>query len=252
MSLFDVLLPDGISLLLALGFVLLTFLTSAFTAAVGVGGGVLLLAVMATFLSPALLLPVHGAVQVGTNAGRALVLARHVEPKIVALFTAGGVAGVAVGAAVFASLSMATLQLLLAGFILFSVWVPVGRAEPIPLAGYLGVGAVASFCTMFIGGTGPFLAAFLSPDRYPRHKVVATHASCMALQHLLKVAAFGWLGFAFGPWLGLVVAMIASGFLGTLVGRRILDWLPERAFRQAFRAVLTALALRLLWAALSG
>ena len=41
--------------------------------------------------------------------------------------------------------------------------------------------------------------------------------------------------------------MIASGFAGTLLGGRILDKVPERAFGTAFRVVLTIFALKLLW-----
>jgi uncharacterized protein len=41
--------------------------------------------------------------------------------------------------------------------------------------------------------------------------------------------------------------MIALGFLGTVVGRRFLDRLPEASFARGFRLVLTLLALKLLW-----
>jgi uncharacterized membrane protein YfcA len=41
--------------------------------------------------------------------------------------------------------------------------------------------------------------------------------------------------------------MIGLGFLGTLVGTRLLDRLPERSFARAFRLVLSGLALKLVW-----
>ena len=102
---------------------------------------------------------------------------------------------------------------------------------------------------MFVGGTGPFVAAFVSPDRFGKEPTVATHAACMTFQHGLKVVVFGMLGFAFGPWIPLLVAMVMGGFLGTLAGRVVLLKLPERAFAIAFKTVLTLLALRLLWSA---
>ena len=46
--------------------------------------------------------------------------------------------------------------------------------------------------------------------------------------------------------------MIASGFVGTLTGRRILQRLPERLFTRLFRAVLTLLGLRLLLLGFTG
>lgn len=100
---------------------------------------------------------------------------------------------------------------------------------------------------MFVGASGAFVAAFLDPDRLGRHGVVATHAACMTVQHGLKVGAFAALGFPFLPWLPFLFAMIGVGFLGTLVGRRILDLVPDSRFALAFRILLTLLALRLLW-----
>ncbi len=110
---------------------------------------------------------------------------------------------------------------------------------------------LGSFCTMFVGATGPFVASFISPDRLERHAVVATHGACMTLQHTLKVVAFGFLGFAFLPWAPLLVAMIGAGFVGTLIGRRVLDRLPHDVFARFFKVVLTLLALRLLYAAVA-
>jgi len=134
-------------------------------------------------------------------------------------------------------------------FILAVVWLPKIKASHIPNRGFALVGIVGSFCTMFVGATGPFVASFITPDRMQRHVVVATHGACMTVQHALKVAAFGFLGFAFLPWAPLLAAMIGAGFLGTMLGRRMLDRLPHQVFARAFKAILTVLALRLLYAA---
>jgi uncharacterized membrane protein YfcA len=53
------------------------------------------------------------------------------------------------------------------------------------------------------------------------------------------------LGFAFWAWLPLIVAMIVSGYAGTVAGVRILRWLPEDRFRAWFKVVLTLLGLDL-------
>ena len=64
--------------------------------------------------------------------------------------------------------------------------------------------------------------------------------------------AFGVVGFAFGPYLPLLAGLLASGFAGTYAGRHLLHRLPERAFRLGLKAILTAIALRLLYGAASG
>ena len=55
------LLPSDLAVVSAGGLVALSFFTSALTAAVGIGGGVVLLAVMASFLPPLVVLPVREA-----------------------------------------------------------------------------------------------------------------------------------------------------------------------------------------------
>lgn len=245
------LLPPGVSALAAIGLVALSLLTSALTAAAGIGGGLLLLSIMATFLPPAILIPTHGVVQLGSNAGRAALMRRQIDRHIVVPFALGSLLGVAVGAKLFVALPTPTLQIVLGIFILASVWLPKLKTSTIPNRGFVVVGMLGSFCTMFVGATGPFVASFISPDRLERHAVVATHGACMTLQHTLKVVAFGFLGFAFLPWAPLLVAMVGAGFVGTLIGRRVLDRLPHDVFARIFKVVLTLLALRLLYAAVS-
>ena len=71
----------------------------------------------------------------------------------------------------------------------------------------------------------------------------------MTFQHLFKVIAFGMLGFAFGPYIPLLVGLLAFGAFGTYAGRAVLNRLPEKVFRVGLQAILTLLALRLLYAA---
>lgn len=245
------LLPPEVTPGFAIVLVVLSYFTSALTAVVGVGGGIFLISVMASFLPPAIVIPIHAVVQLGSNGGRAALMRRDIDWRIAMLFAMGAIVGIVVAAKIFVALTTQTLQLLLGLFILVSIWTPKFKASSIPIKGFPLVGAVATFCTMFVGATGPFVAAFLSPERLGRHKVVATAASCMITQHVLKVVAFGYLGFHFLPWLPIVAAMVIVGFLGTLSGRKLLDRIPEHLFVQVFRVVVTLLALRLLWAALS-
>lgn len=245
------LLPPGLSELAAAGLVALSLLTSALTAAAGIGGGLVLLGVMASFLPPAVVIPIHGVVQLGSNAGRAALMRQHIDRHIIVPFALGSVLGIIVGAKLFVALPTPTLQMILGLFVLASVWLPKLKTWRISNRGFTVVGIVGSFCTMFVGATGPFVASFITPDRLPRHAVVATHAASMTLQHTLKVVAFGFLGFAFLPWAPLLLTMVCAGFLGTMLGRRLLDRLPHQIFARVFKIILTVLALRLLYAALT-
>lgn len=243
------LLPNGVSPILGLGLVTLSFITSGMTAAAGIGGGVVMLSVLASVLPPLVVLPIHGLVQVGSNAGRGFLLREHIDWRLLMLFSLGAIVGIAIGAKMFVALPIGILRGVIAVFILYSVWAPKLKPSNLPYPAYAAVGAVTSFATMFVGGTGSLVAAFLSPERFGRHGMVATHASCMTVQHTLKVIAFGFIGFAYLPWALLIAAMIGTGFLGTIVGRKLLGRMNEKTFRFIYRSVLTVLALRLLWSA---
>lgn len=232
------------------GFYVLSFFTSAMTAAAGIGGGIVMLAALTTVYPPFVLIPVHAIVQLGSNGGRAAIMPRHVLWRYLPAFLAGAIVGGVAGAQIFAELPTSLLRIILALFILYTVWGPQPKALAPSNRTFVGVGFAASFAGIFVGGTGPLIASFIAAASKERLAVVATHAAFMVFVHIIRIAAFGLLGFAFAPYAGFVIGMIATGFLGTVAGRYFLDRIPERAFRIAFKTILTALALRLLYAAM--
>ena len=70
------LVPPGTTPGAALALLCLSFFTSALTGALGLGGGVMMLAAMTQLLPPAVLLPVHGVVQIGRASCRERVSIR--------------------------------------------------------------------------------------------------------------------------------------------------------------------------------
>ncbi len=244
-SLIQLVVPPDISLGAAAALIALSFVTSTLTGALGLSGGLLMLAAMTQLLPPVVLVPVHGVVQVGSNAGRAVIMRRDIARALVLPFLLGSLVGVTMGAQIVGMLPRSVLLIVLGAFILWSVWTPKLRPAHLPARWFTLVGAVSSFCTMFVGATGPLVAAFLVPDPLTRHQSVATHAAFMTLQHGLKVAAFTALGFGFLPWLPMLALMIGLGFLGTMLGRRLLDHMPEKRFATWFRLMLTALAVKI-------
>jgi len=244
-SLLPALLPPELPAWAALLLIALSAFTSFISAAFGLGGGVLLLAVMAELLPLAALIPVHGVIQIGSNAGRALVMVRHVQAAVLLPFLLGGVIGAALGGVLAVRVPPWLLYFGLGAFVLWAAW---GRGVP-PLGRRMVAlgGAVSSFLTMFFGATGPFVAAVIKTLNLGRMEHVGTFAACMVLQHGLKIAVFGLLGFAYGPYLPFIVAMIATGFLGTVIGRRLLHHMGDTNFQRILTVVLTLLALRLLW-----
>lgn len=240
------LLPEGLAPAIALLLIGVSFLTSAITAAFGIGGGVAMLGALAGTVPPGVIIAVHGLVQVGSNLGRTIVQRAHTLWPLVGRFAIGSLVGVVIGAYVVVALPERILLGLLGAFILVMTWVPKPRIPGLASTGIVIGGGLASIVTMFVGATGPFVQALLLPLGLEKRQLVATHAACQTVQHLLKIVAFTALGFAFADWLPLIAAMIASGFLGTIAGTKLLEKLPERWFLIAVKAALTLIAADLL------
>ncbi len=230
----------------------ISLLGSFITAALGLGGGVLTMATMALFLSPVVLIPVHGVVQFGSNFGRALLMYRNVLTEIMPMFLIGTILGAIIGGQVVIVLPIALLQIILALFILYSVWVPSFQASKPKNRTFIGVGAVGAFTTMFVGATGPVIAPFVLAACKNRNQVVGTHAALMSLQHAFKIITFGFLGFVFAPYIPLLIGLLIFGFAGTYMGKLALNCLPEHLFRVLLKGVLTLMALRLMFDAAKG
>jgi uncharacterized membrane protein YfcA len=247
------LLPEGIAPWAAALLVAASFFTSALTAAFGVGGGIAMLALLGLFTPVAALIPVHGAVQLGSNTGRAWTQRANIRTEIAGPFIAGSIVGGIAGAFVVVQLPDAVMKLVLGAFIIVIVWMAIPGIDRLGRAGLALASAVLAVLTMLFGATGPLLSAvFQQMFAGDRKALVATHAAAMTVQHALKVVIFGLAGFAFGDWLPLVLAMVASGYLGTLYGTTMLDRLDEATFKRWFRIGVTLLALDMIRRGIAG
>ncbi|MBN7786981.1 sulfite exporter TauE/SafE family protein [Ponticoccus gilvus] len=241
----DLLLPEGMTDLVFLALISTSFLGSLITVAFGIGGGGLLLAVMATLVPVSALIPTHGVIQVASNLGRAAMTFRHIFWPALPMFTLGSLVGALAGGAVVVNLPAAWVQIGIGAFVMWSV---LGRPPRGVRDWPLLVGAVSSFLTMFFGATGLFVATYTKSQELPRHAHVATHATLMTVQHGVKSVTFGLLGFAFAEWWPFIVAMMLAGFAGTTVGLQLLHRIDDRRFRYALDTVLLLLSARLIYA----
>jgi len=243
------LLPPAMSLLDAGLLVAASLMTSFISAAFGIGGGFTLIALLALLLPPAALIPVHGIVQLGSNAGRVGIMLKQVVWRPVLPFVIGTVIGASLGAMVVVQLPPWAVQLALGIFI---IWAVFAKLPPIQQRYILLGGVVSSFLTMFFGATGNFIAAMVKTMNLDPVPHVATHSLMMTFQHLAKVLIFGLIGFQFGPYMILIIGMLISGFIGTIIGSRFLTKAGGRYFKPVLNTILSLAAARLIWAGVEG
>ncbi len=245
------LLPATLPLSTAGMLLLLSLVTSMITASLGAGGGILLLAVLSITLPAQAIIPVHGLIQLGSNAGRASLAWRHIHWPTINWFVPGLLIGVLIGSTLLVQLPASAFQLIIALFVLYLCWGPALPNQALSHKGIMFLGAGTTFLTLFVGATGPLVSAFIKQLNTQRFVTVATIATALTLQHSAKIIVFGLTGFSFITWLPLIGAMILTGFIGTKLGLAVLGKVSDRGFQKYLNILLTVLALRLIWQAVT-
>lgn len=229
---------------------IVAFFTSTLTAIVGLGGGILLLALMAVILPPIALIPVHGAVQLCSNITRAWFGRTDLQIGLLPPFATGVILGGVFGIPALQSFPATALPLPLGIFILLLTWLPQGPATLRLPGKFFTLGLINGFITLFVGATGPLNMPVLLRHGLTGTQAVATMAALMTIVHLVKIAIFGLIGFAFASYLPLIAGMVVAVTAGSWVGTRIRRRTPGDFLRWAIKLLLTVLALRMIWMAL--
>jgi len=230
--------------------ILASLATSALSAVAGMGGGIVLLAVMAATLAPAIVVPLHGVVQLFSNGTRALVMLPHVNRRVFALYMIPSIAGVLIGAKLYVGSELPWFRpavgLFILGYLVTLRYQP--RLGRFPTAWYAPLGFVVGAAASLIGATGPLVAPFFLRDDLESREIVATKAAIQLTTHAAKIPAFFLAGFSYREHLDLLAVLVAAAVAGTLVGARVLEKLSPLAFRRVFVTVLIGVALQLIFA----
>lgn len=225
--------------------VLSAWFTATVSGTLGMAGGILLLTIMAQFFPVAILIPLHGIIQLSSNLSRTFLHFRSVDFKVTRTFAIGSVLGAAVGSQMVTEIPETPYRIGLAIFILVATWMPKLKSVK-PIRGkFFFVGLVSSFLSLFVGATGPLIAPFYIRESFPKEVLVATKAACQVFIHLFKVTTYFVLGFALSDYAVLAILMIAATFLGNYCGKLLLGRISETGFRMGFKIVITLLAIRL-------
>ncbi len=235
--------PEELSEFSIIFLIFSSIFTSFISAAFGIGGGAVFLGLLAIFLNPIALLPVHGSVQIASNFGRMLLMIKDVYKKPILPFFIGTIIGSLFGGYTFIQFPGWFIQLIVGIFILWTVY---GKIPAIK-SRYIIIGGVfSSFLTMFFGATGPFIAGMVKTMKLNPLSHTATHAALMSMQHAIKVLVFGFMGFSFSDYFHIILLMIISGFIGTYIGKKVLIKFGQKYFKIFLNSILTIISIYLI------
>lgn len=225
---------------------LVTFLTSTVAGVVGIGGGMMLIAILPSFLPLNALIPVHGLTQISSNLSRAIFGYKDVQYKVIPKFLIGSFLGIALFTSILSFISLEYVPLFIGAYILLSLWSEkfnekIKRYESYFLAGFFQTGL-----SMVVGATGPLTMTLLLKDYKDNDKVVATAAALMSLTHILKVFVFMYFGFVFFDYIGIIIAMVIGAVAGSWMGTKLRDKIDGKRFTMILKVLLSLLAIKVI------
>ena len=232
--------------MLELTLFLISMITSTIAGVVGIGGGMMLIAILPSFLPLNALIPVHGLTQMSSNVSRAFFGYKEVQYQVIPKFLVGSFLGIALFASILSFISLEYVPLFIGVYILLSLWSEkfnekIKRYESYFLAGFFQTGL-----SIVVGATGPLTMTLLLKDFKDKDKVVATGAALMSITHILKVFVFIYFGFVFFDYLSVIVALIIGAVFGSFIGTKLRHKIDGAKFTLVLKVLLSVLALKLI------
>ena len=225
---------------------LLTFFTSTIAGVVGIGGGMMLIAILPSFLPLNALIPVHGLTQMSSNFSRAVFGYKDVQYGVIPKFLVGSIVGIGIFAAIINFISLEYVPLFIGAYILLSLWSAKFNEKIKKFENYYIIGFFQTGLSIVVGATGPLTMTLLLKDYGDKDKVVATGAALMSITHILKVFVFMYFGFVFFDYIGIIVAMIIGAVAGSWTGTKLRDKIDGAKFTMILKILLSALAIKLI------
>lgn len=224
----------------------LALLTSAITAFVGVGGGMLMMAMLPLFLPIAAVVPVHAVVQLSSNISRAGFAWRDVQYRYLLPFFCGGVLGALSFSVLLHYLSFDYLPLFIGSYILLSQWSSwfnraVARFESFFILGFIHVGAGT-----LVGTVGPIQMTLVMKHTKNHHQVVTTVAAMATISHILKITAFMMIGVKVWAYWDVMLLMVLGAIAGSYLGTKLRRKADTSRFKLAMKILLSVLAVQML------
>jgi uncharacterized membrane protein YfcA len=214
---------------------------STLAAVTGFGGAAVLLPVLIVVFGVRDAIPILTVAQLIGNGSRVWFNRRDLDWRVVAWFALGGVPMALLGRYLFATAPLSALTRLLGAFLLLVVvWrhLRPKRARPFPVAAFAGIGAGASFLSALLGSVGPVMAPFFLAYGLVKGAYIGTEALSTVVMHITKLVAYRQSSILTRSDLVIGVALGPIMILGSFLGKRIVDHLPERVFVVIIEAVL--------------
>ncbi|MDG1847040.1 MAG: sulfite exporter TauE/SafE family protein [Candidatus Marinimicrobia bacterium] len=232
--------------------------TSTISAMIGMGGGIILLGIMALVIPEGyLVVALHGMIQLVGNSTRAFVFRNAIKKDLVFNYFSGSIIGSIISISIIIALinlykvesanqiTFDYLKPLIGIYILWFVY--LRKKEDIKKHNFFYVGILGGLTSIFIGAVGPLIAPFFLKINLKKEEVIANKATCQIVSHLGKVPIFiYYFELDYSKHLELLLPLMISVYFGTLIGKKLLGVISEKTFKILFKICLSIIAVRLI------
>ena len=250
----DVLTNNNIVIL-----ILSAFITSSISAVLGMGGGIILLGIMAVIIPEGYkVIALHGMVQLFSNTTRTYVFRKYVKTQLIKQFFNGALIGISFSVGIIITLiyyfdvqsaneiKVEVLKPFIGLFIVWNLFLKGPKKAKI-VKSFVPVGLVAGLSSIFVGAVGPLIAPFFLVKSFNKEHIIANKAAAQMITHLSKIPLFIYFfNMDYTAELKILIPLILAVYVGTSFGKKILYFIPELLFKKLFKITLFIISIRLI------
>ena len=239
--------------------ILAAFITSSISAVLGMGGGIILLGIMAIIIPEGYkVIALHGMVQLFSNTTRTYVFRQYIKKNLIKQFFSGALIGVSISIIIIiiliqyfevGSANEIKVEILKPFIGFFIVWYLFlkGPKKERNINSFIPVGFIAGLSSIFIGAVGPLIAPFFLSKNLNKEQIIANKAASQMITHFTKIPLFVYFfNMNYKAEWNILLPLIIAVYLGTNFGKRILSFIPEKLFKKLFKITLFIIAIRLI------
>tara|TARA_B100001245_G_scaffold106035_1_gene77275 strand:+ start:479 stop:1243 length:765 start_codon:yes stop_codon:yes gene_type:complete len=238
--------------------IIAALITSSISAVIGMGGGIILLGIMAILIPEGyMVIALHGIIQMVSNGTRTFVFQDHIKKKLISEYLIGALIGLGLSVFIvyelmhFYDVSSANqikfdyLKPIIGLYILWYLYLRGTKKEQKSKL-FIIVGFIGGLCSIFIGAVGPLIAPFFLRNDLNKENIIANKAACQIITHIGKIPIFMYFFHVnYIEQSYILLPLIISVYIGTNIGKKLLGSISEETFKMIFKVCLTIIALRL-------
>lgn len=208
------------------------------------------MAILPAFISPSLIIPLHGITQLASNSSRTLFSLNDVKWGLLRPFLIGSIIGSLIVVSVLSYIPVDYIPVAIGLYMLMNLWSPRFSTAISKYESYYLLGFVQTGLGLVVGATGPIVLAVLTKQLKSKDQIIATSSMCMTISHFAKIPVYFTLTSSLFSNVTLISYMVIGAVVGSFVGTKLRLAANNDKIIKIIKWMISLLAIRMVVAAL--